>query len=48
MNSNLILPLVLLGLFLLMAAILFWPRRPDYSRDVTSTRNSYERHFGDW
>ncbi|MCI0581139.1 MAG: hypothetical protein L0332_15520 [Chloroflexi bacterium] len=48
MNGDIILLLILAVLILIIAAILFWPRRPTYTHDVTSTRNSYERGFGDW
>ncbi|MCI0726540.1 MAG: hypothetical protein L0332_07430 [Chloroflexi bacterium] len=48
MSGDTILLVILAVLILIIAAILFWPRRPTYTRDVTGTRNSYERGFGDW
>jgi hypothetical protein len=40
---------LIIGLtLLLIVALLFWPQRSTHYRDVTSTRNSWERGRGDW
>jgi hypothetical protein len=40
---------IIIGLsLLLILALLFWPQRPAHYRDVTSSRNSWERGRGEW
>ena len=33
---------------LILLFILFRPHRSEYTQDITSTRNSRERGFGEW
>ncbi|MCI0399108.1 MAG: hypothetical protein L0332_29080 [Chloroflexi bacterium] len=47
MDGDLMLLAALLVLMLIGAAIIFWPRRDPYTRNVTSQRNGQARHWGD-
>jgi hypothetical protein len=47
-NQIMILELIIGLTLLLIIALLFWPQRSTHYRDVTGTRNSWERGRGDW